>query len=154
MKATIEKFIQDKNVGLVGASRDPKKWGAGLTKMLTKKGYAVYPVNPQAEKIEGLTCYATVKKLPKNVSNVIISLPAAKALEVLKECSGTGVKRVWLHKGAGGAGASSPEAVEAARQVGLEVVYGLCPMMFFPPTSVHKVHFWFRKLSGKLPPGL
>jgi hypothetical protein len=152
MKATIEKFIKDKDVAVVGASRDPRKWGSGLAKMLTKKGYTVHPVNPQAKKIEGLTCYATVGNLPKNVSNIIISLPAAKAVQVLKECSGSGVKRVWLHKGVGGEGASSPEAVEAARQAGLEVVYGLCPMMFYPPTGIHRIHFLFRKWRKKLPP--
>lgn len=152
MKKTIEKFVKEKKVALVGASRNEKKWGNAMTKALKKKGYSVYPVNPKEKQVEGLDCVATVKALPKDVANVIIAVPAAKALQVLQDCAGTGVRRVWLHRGAGGPGASSPETVQAAQQAGLEVVCGFCPMMFFPPTGIHGVHLFFRKLSGKVPP--
>src|SRR4030065_1038685 len=119
MKKTIDQFIKDKKVALVGASRNPQKGGNALTKMLKKKGYTVYPVNRREREIEGLACFSSVAALPPEVANVILSVSAAAAVEVLRECAGTGVRRVWLHRGAGGEGASSAEAGRAARGGGL-----------------------------------
>lgn len=151
MKKTIKKFVEDKKVALVGASRNSQKWGNAMAKALKKKGYAVYPVNPREKEVEGLTCYPTVKALPRDVSNAIIAVSSATAIQVLQDCAGTGIRRVWLHRGGGGPGASTPEAVRAAQDAGLEVVYGFCPMMFYPPAGIHGVHLFFRKLSGNVP---
>ncbi len=67
--------------------------------------------------------------LPPEAENIIISVPAATAEQVLAEISKGNVKRVWLHKG-GGTGASSPRTVEPAREKGLETVYDF-PSCFF-----------------------
>ena len=150
MKRIIDAFVADKKIAVVGVSRDKQKWGHMLFTELRKKGYTVYPVNPNAEEIEGITCYPSVNSLPPEVENVIISVPAATAEQVLSEISGGNVKRVWLHKG-GGTGASSPRTVELAREKGLETVYDFCPLMFFPPVGAHGIHRFFKKLFGGYP---
>lgn len=151
MKSVIEDFIREKNVALVGASRDAGKWGSALLRLLKKKGYRLYPVNPNADRIEGEQCYVGVKELPEEVTSVIMTVRPEITEKVVKECSGGGIKRVWMHAGAGGKGSASKAAKEYCRQNGIDVVYGLCPMMFYPPAGIHKLHFWFRKLLGKLP---
>lgn len=62
-----------------------------------------------------------------------------------------GIKRVWMHQGEGGKGAYSAAAHEFCKQNGIGVVYGFCPMMFFP-VGIHKLHFLFKKWGKKLPP--
>ena len=111
----------------------------------------MYPVNRNAEVIEGEKCYPSVSELPKEVKNAIITVPPQITEQIVKECTQAGIKRVWMHKGVGGKGSQSKTAVEYCKVNGIEVVYGLCPLMFFTPTSIHKVHFWLRKLLHRLP---
>jgi len=151
MKNIIQNFIQDKKVALVGVSRDPKKWGNMLFRELRKNGFTVYPVNRNAELIKGEKCYPTVSELPKDVKNAIITLPSDITEQIVKECAQAGIKRIWMHKGAGGKGSQSKTAIEYCKANGIDVVYGLCPLMFFTPTSIHKVHFWLRKVLHRLP---
>ncbi|TFG62778.1 MAG: CoA-binding protein, partial [Spirochaetales bacterium] len=151
MKAVIGDFIKDKYVALVGASKSSHKFGNALLRMLTKKGYIVYPVNPKEQEIEGLTCYASVKDLPPDVKGVIYCVPSTVTDSVIGELSDTGIRRVWMHQGEGGKGAYSAAAHEFCKQNGISVVYGFCPMMFFPPVGIHKLHFLFKKWGKKLP---
>ena len=47
----IKKFLDKKNVfAVVGASRDPKKYGYQMYKDLKEAGYEVYPVNQRLKK--------------------------------------------------------------------------------------------------------
>lgn len=151
MRSIIRDFIQDKNVALVGASRNRQKWGNMLFRTLKKKGYKVYPVNRNAARIEGEKCYSSLAELPEGAKNVIITIPPEVTEQIVKECARVGIKRVWMHKGAGGKGAESDAAIEYCKKNGIDVVYGICPLMFFPSAGIHKVHFWFKKIAGKLP---
>ena len=63
----------------------------------------------------------------------------------MRECAQAGIRRVWLHRGAG-QGAVTGEALAAGRELGLEVVEGACPMMFLPGTGlVHRIHGFFHR---------
>lgn len=64
-----------KSVAVVGASADPKKTGRRPVNFLLKHGFsgAIWPINPRAETIEGLPCYASVADLP-GVPDVAIVL--------------------------------------------------------------------------------
>ena len=150
MKAVIDAFINSKILAVAGASRDHMKWGNMLCRTLGKKGFTVIPVNPYADEINGVKCYPSVKEIQEKIENVIISLPSEKVMPVLKDCVKAGIKRVWLHQGAG-TGAYSDEALQYCREKNLKPVYGVCPMMFFPKPGVHKIHYFFKKLFGTLP---
>ncbi|MGH7128247.1 MAG: CoA-binding protein, partial [Planctomycetaceae bacterium] len=43
---------------ILGASADRRKYGNKSVRAHLQRGYDVYPVNPKAERIEGLTAYA------------------------------------------------------------------------------------------------
>ena len=151
MLRTIETFIEEKGIAIVGASRSREKWGNMVVRALKKKGYTVYPVNPKADEVDGEKCYHSVQDLPSEVSGAILTIPKDTALQVVNNLNGTGIKRVWFHDGAGGDGASSPEAIDLCKKNNIDVVYGVCPMMFFPKPGIHKLHLWFKKIGGKLP---
>lgn len=152
MRTTIDDFIKDKHIAIAGVSKRQDKFGNALFRMLSKKGYTVYPINPKEKQIDGQTCYASVKDLPAAVKGVICALPPQATEQVARDCAGTNIRRIWMHQGEGGKGAYSKEAHEFCKQYGISVVYGFCPMMFFPPVGIHKLHFLFKKWGKKLPP--
>ena len=146
----INEFIKDKNVAMVGVSRSPGKWGNMLFKAIKKKGYTVYPVNPAMQTVDGQECFHSVSNLPKDVKNVIFVTTPDITEKVLQDCLQSGIKRVWMH-GGGGKGSQSPSSIEFCRQNGIEAVYDVCPMMFFPPVGFHNIHLWIMKIMGKFP---
>ncbi len=149
MKQTIDAFIAADKIAIVGASPRPGNFGLGLMKELKKEGYTVYPVNPKCNEIEGEKCYPTVADLPEGVENVLVVVNPALAEEIAQQCVNSGIKRVWLHQGAG-KGSYSPKAIAILKDNKLEYVYGFCPMMFIGK-GLHKFHFWMRKNLGKKP---
>ena len=83
-KETVKAFLNKENIfAVVGASRDPKKYGYQVYKDLTKAGYKVYPVNPNAEEILGSKCYSSLENLPKKPDVVDIVVPPEVAEETV-----------------------------------------------------------------------
>jgi predicted CoA-binding protein len=147
MKITIDAFLADPRVALVGASRDKAKWGNALMRELVAKGVDVLPVNPRATEIEGRKCYPSLDALPPEIAGAIVALPAPEAAKALTEAENPSLKRVWLLRGA-----SSEASISAARAKGLEIVSKYCPLMFYPPVDgAHKFHRFFARLFGSLP---
>jgi predicted CoA-binding protein len=149
MKDAIRAFLESKQVAIVGASANKDNFGRSLMVELLKKEYQVIPVNPKCSEVEGVGCVATVRDLPAGVESVILAVPPGLTDEVVDQCIGTSVKRVWMIRGVG-RGAYSQSACEKCRENNIDVVYGFCPLMFFGD-GLHKFHFWFRKTFGKLP---
>lgn len=150
MKQIIEDFLNDKKVAIVGASGKKDNFGRSLMAELSKLGYEVVPVNPLCDEVEGVPCVPSVRELPEGVKGVILAVPAALSEEVVEQCTGTPVKRVWMIKGMG-RGAYSEKAHEICKSNNIDVVYGFCPMMFFGK-GMHQFHLWLRKTFSKLPP--
>jgi predicted CoA-binding protein len=134
-------------VAIVGASRRREKTGSALVRELTAKGYEVHPVHPEAAELEGRACVPSVDALPAGVAGLIVVLPAATAASMLAGMPKSGVKRVWLLKGA-----TSKASIDAAKEKGLDLVQGLCPLMFYPPVDgVHSFHRLVKRLFGTMP---
>jgi acyl-CoA synthetase (NDP forming) len=70
-------LFHPQSIAIVGASRDPKKWGFHLLLNVTKGGYAgrIYPVNPQEKEILGFKAYPSVAQIPQTVDLVIMVVP-------------------------------------------------------------------------------
>ncbi|WP_254591360.1 acetate--CoA ligase family protein [Methanocella conradii] len=78
---------------MIGASRDPSKWGYKVFHNIVSNGYKgrVYPVNPSAAEIDGFRCYPCVGDIPGEVDLGIVIVPASTVLKVVEEC---GAKKV------------------------------------------------------------
>ncbi len=150
MNAVIEKFVSDKNIALIGVSANNQKFGNILLVELTKKGYTVFPVHPELSEVNGIKCYSGVESLPDQVTNLILVVKPETAGQIILRLKDSAIRRVWMHRGAG-EGSASASALEACKKIGIEVVYGFCPMMFFAPSGIHSFHFWLRKKFGKVP---
>ena len=146
-KETIDDFLTQRTLALVGASRSGKKFGNAVLRELTAKGYRVLPVNPNAREIQGSRCYPSLRELPETVGGVVIVVPPAKTEEVVREAREAGIPRVWMQQGAESAG-----AIDFCRQNGMEEVHGQCILMFAPDAAFpHRAHRFIRGLFGRLP---
>ena len=147
-KSVIDRFLAQEHIAVVGVSRNPKALANAVYRQLRAGGRTLYPVNPNADEVDGQRCYASVADVPDPLDGVLVMVKPDTAVEVVRDCIARGVPRVWLHRGAG-AGAVSPAAVQLCRDAGVEVVDGACPLMFAEPVGAfHKVHRFFAK--GKL----
>jgi hypothetical protein len=63
----IAEFLDKKNTfAVVGASRNPEKYGHQVFKDLRNAGYEVYCVNPKADEVLGAECYPNIKRCWRN----------------------------------------------------------------------------------------
>ncbi len=87
-------------VAIVGASRDPHRFGNISVRAHLQQGFEVFPVNPYAELIEGLPCYATLADLPTDeLDRVSIYLPPEKTCALLDELTEITTNEIWLNPG-------------------------------------------------------
>ena len=63
----IARLLQPRSVAIIGASADPTKTAGRPVAYLQKHGYAgqILPVNPKADRIGDLLCYADIASLPE-----------------------------------------------------------------------------------------
>ena len=94
-------FFEPDGVAIIGASQDPNKLSNGIVQNMLSYGYEgkIYPVNPKADSVKGLTCYSTVTDIPGRVDLAVIILPAQHIAAVLRDCGLKGVRAVTVISG-------------------------------------------------------
>jgi acetyltransferase len=129
----LELLFKPRSVAVIGASRDPNKVGHAILKNIIESGYKgrVYPVNPKADSVLGLTAYKSVLDIPDEVDLAVIVIPAQNVLDVMEECGRKGVKFAVVisagFKEIGGEGIErEKKLVEIARKYGIRVVGPNC----------------------------
>jgi predicted CoA-binding protein len=145
-RSAIEAFIAQPALALAGMSRSGKKFGNVACRELINQGYRVFPLHPSAEIIDGQRCYRSFSELPEHVDAVLVVVPPAQAVAVVRDALAAGVHHVWLQQGA-----ESPQALQVCRDAGLEAVSGECVLMFAHPAGIHKAHRWLWQLLGRIP---
>jgi len=121
VEGLIQKALASPVWAVVGASRDPARWGHRVLAELIRGGYTVYPVNPQADEVLGLRAYASVADLPETPDVVEFVTPPAVTEQVLRECAARGVTLVWMQPGA-----SSEAAERYCQEQGIRAIDGAC----------------------------
>lgn len=121
----IKAFLDKRNVfAVVGASRDPQKYGHQVYRDLKDAGYKVYPVNPNAQEVLGDKCYPSLKELPEKPDVVVTVVPPQVTDQIVKACKELGIRKVWMQPGS-----ESEDAVRYCKENDLEVVYNVCIMV-------------------------
>lgn len=147
---TIEEFLAQKRIAMVGISRNPKDFSVMLFEELRRRGYDMVPVNPSAQEIQGRRCFARVQEIQPPVDAALLMTPPQVTDAAVRDCAEAGIRRVWMYS-AGGQGAVSPDAVGFCRAQGIGVVPGECPYMFLRPAGFHGLHGLIRKITGHYP---
>ena len=148
---TIEDFLSQKRIAMIGASRDPKHFSSALFQELEKRGYDSVPVNPKASEVMGRPCFTRVQDIQPPVGAALLMTTPDVTDAVIADCAAAGIRRIWMYR-AGGKGAVSQKALAFCQERGMQVVPGQCPFMFLPGTTgVHKFHGFVRKIFGTYP---
>lgn len=146
-KTSVEEFLSQKNLAVVGVSHTGKKFSNIVYKELKSKGYQVFPVNPNAENILGERCYPNLQSLPEKVGGVVIITKPSETKKIVREASAFGIKHIWIQQGA-----ESDEAIHFCKENNINVIHGECILMSAEPTAFfHRLHRGIWKLIGKFP---
>jgi len=142
----VEQFLAQRHLGLVGVSRSGKKFGNMVLRALTKKGYRVSVVHPEAAEIDGVRCVPSVSELPDDVGGMVLVTPPEQTEKLVREAAAAGVRRIWMQQGA-----ESGVAIELCQESGIDLVHGECILMYAEPAGIHRFHRWLWKVLDKLP---
>ena len=137
MKQAASEFLANKRIAVTGVSRAAQGHGANTVfKRLRERGYEVFVVNPNADKVEGAPSYRDLKSIPGGVDAVVIATRPETGEATMRECVDLGIKHVWMHRGPG-AGSVSATATAYGREHGITVIDGGCPLMFDPTADLN-----------------
>jgi acyl-CoA synthetase (NDP forming) len=136
-------LFEPQSVAVVGVPRTPRP-GQLFLQALLDPGYhgRIYPVNPNAPEILGLTCYPSVTSLPEAVDLAIIVVPAPAAVSVVRECAEKGVRVAvvftagFSELGTEEGRAREAELVAAARRGRLRLLGPNCMGVYVPKSGL------------------
>jgi acyl-CoA synthetase (NDP forming) len=130
--APLDRIFHARSVALVGLSTDARKMTGAPLEILRQTGFAgrIYPVNPKATEIGGLTAYPSIAALPETPDVAMIMLPAAACAQALHDCAAKGITACVIPSSGfeeTADGAAHAEALRAAAaQHGIAVVGPNC----------------------------
>jgi len=105
-------------IAIIGASPHRHKFGNRAVRAFARLGYDVYPVHPTAAAIEGHVAYGSILDVPvAEFDRISIYLPPDVGMKVIDDVARKPAREVWLNPGA-----ESPELIERARALGLNVI--------------------------------
>ena len=116
---TAEEMLAKKVWAVVGASKNPHKYGNMIYHKLKKNNYRVYAVNPIINAIGEDTVYPTLAALPEkpDVINMVVAPELAK--QYLREAAGLGIQSVWFQPGT-----HDDSVMALAAELGLHSIQG------------------------------
>jgi acetyltransferase len=85
-------LLNPKSIAVIGASREPGKIGQIIVDNLSSNpGLRIYPINPNASEILGITCFKSILDVKDHIDLAIICVPAKIAPKVIESCGKKGV---------------------------------------------------------------
>ena len=122
-------FFNPESVAVIGASTSPEKLGHAVLRNMVDCGYQgkLYPINPKADEILGITAYPSVTDVPGPVEMAVIVIPHQFVPDALRECGEKGVKGVVIitagFREAGVEGVERErEVTRIAKQYGMRII--------------------------------
>jgi acetyl coenzyme A synthetase (ADP forming)-like protein len=126
-------LFHPRSVAVIGASRARGTIGGEILHNLLTYGFPgpVVPVNPAAATVQDVPAYPTVEDIPGPVDLAVIVVPAARVLEVARECGAKGVRSlVVISAGFAETGpegrARQHELLRVCREAGIRLIGPNC----------------------------
>ena len=139
-----ESFFNPKSVAIVGASRSKGKVGYEILSNMIAAGYEgkIYPVNSQADEIEGLKCYPDLESIGEKPDLAILEIPAKIVPVVMQQCGKIGIKSVIIitagFKEVGKEGkALEDKVIQIAKESGIRIIGPNCLGLIVPANKVN-----------------
>lgn len=138
-------FLSHQRIAVVGVSRS-RGFGNTVMRTLVDRGYEVFPINANADAIDGKPCFRSLLTLPEPVDAVVSVVPPIQTLSIVDSCIRLGIKHIWMQQGS-----ESKEAIQRAESAGISVVHHACIIMYAQPTGIHKLHRWLHDKLASAP---
>ncbi|MGB7582140.1 MAG: acetate--CoA ligase family protein [Sedimentisphaerales bacterium] len=140
----LDKFFNPKSVAIVGASRQKGKVGYEILRSMIDAGFpgTIYPVNSQADEVEGLKCYPSLTSIGQVPDLAIVVVPAKGVAVVMQECATLGIKAVIVitagFKEIGEEGRKLEQQIlQIARQAGIRIIGPNCLGLIVPASKLN-----------------
>ncbi len=90
---SLDVLFRPKSVAVIGASRTPGKIGYAILDSI-KRSFSgkIYPINPEASEIIGLTAYPSVLNVEEPIDLAVIAVKAEKVIDAVLECKKKKIK--------------------------------------------------------------
>lgn len=130
-RASLTRVLAPRSVAVIGAGRDPGGVGHKVLRNLLDGGFAgpLYPVNPKADQVAGLTCYPGLADVPGAVDLAVVAVPPQQVLDVARDCAAARVAGLVVVT-SGFAEAGRPDAegelLRICRSAGMRLVGPNC----------------------------
>jgi predicted CoA-binding protein len=141
----IEAFLENKNIALIGASRNEKKFGTQLLKHLWIEGYNVIPVHHEAVEIQGINCYRSIIELPDEVKALCLVTHKEDTDRFIDEAIAHGIKHIWVQQQS-----ETEQTKIRAKNSDVNIVLGRCLFMYSNPKGFHKFHQRLSRIFGSI----
>lgn len=160
-RTTLDDLLDPRHVAVVGASDNPRRIGGRPLAYFIERGFegAVYPVNPNRDRVQGVDAFHSLSEVPGPVDFVLVAVPAAQVLEVMRQAVEKQAKTVMIFSSgfaeAGDEGTGwQDELARIAAESGVRVIGPNCLGAFnaaknFYPTFTNTISY-----STPLPGGL
>jgi acetyltransferase len=92
----LDRLFNPQSIAVVGASRKPQKLGSVILKNIKKSKFPgeIYPVNPEADKIQSLKAYQSISDIDADIDLAVIVTPAKYVPGIIRESINKGVGNV------------------------------------------------------------
>lgn len=124
MEKIIAEMLDKKSWAVVGATQNPAKFGNKIFKKLQGNGYAVAPINPVYDSVEGVATFKSLKDMPEKPECVNVVVSPERAAQALEEAIELGIEYVWFQPGA-----FDLDIIERAEEAGVKIVYHACVLV-------------------------
>jgi len=92
----MKSFFESKKIAVIGAAREREKVGNVVFRNLLKNELKVFPVNPNADYIEGQKAFPDVLGIPYPVDMAVVAVPASIVPGVLEQCGKKDIRNVII----------------------------------------------------------
>ncbi len=125
LKSLISQILGQRVFAVAGVSRDHAKYGYKVYRTLKTAGYTVYPINPNAEDIDGTPCYPMLENIPETIDCLVTVTPPSITEELVRIAGHLKIPYLWMQPGS-----ESQPAVIQALSHGIQVISsGPCIMV-------------------------
>ena len=102
-------FFEPQTVAIIGASTNPQKTSGRVLHNLIRAGFPgkLFPINPTADQIAGVKCFASVLDLPEVPDIALSMVDASLVPSVLEQCGRKGIQAAII--GANGFSEAGPD---------------------------------------------
>ena len=158
----IQSFLSQKKILVAGVSSKKKTPAISIAKRFANSGYEVVLLHPTMKEYNGFSVYSSIKEIPDKPDAAFLFTSPDITDKITDECIQSGIQHIWMHNMLGicaNKGSTfmkeqtsvSHNAVAEAREAGLNVITGSCPLQFLEPVDpFHKCVRWISAKMGNL----